>query len=70
LDTAQEETVMIPNLMPILSNSEPVLEAYLAPAGFSEREIVKVLAHVSLNTLGFFNRLAGTTLDFPSAPEI
>jgi alkylhydroperoxidase family enzyme len=39
--------------------------------GFSEAEIVEILAHVALNTLAnYLNEVAETAVDFPAAPVL
>lgn len=40
-------------------------------AGYNEGEIAEIVAHVALNTFtNYFNHVAETEVDFPSAPEL
>lgn len=40
-------------------------------AGYSDGEIVEIIAHVALNTLtNYLNEAAGTAVDFPAAPAL
>lgn len=40
-------------------------------AGFSDAEIVEIVAHVALNTLtNYLNEIANTAVDFPAAPVL
>ena len=40
-------------------------------AGFTDAEIVEIVAHVALNTLtNYLNEVAGTSVDFPMAPAL
>lgn len=43
----------------------------LRSAGYSEQEIVEIIAHVALNIFtNYFNHVAGTELDFPPVTEL
>lgn len=40
-------------------------------AGYTDAEIVEIIAHVALNTLtNYLNEVAGTAVDFPTAPAL
>ena len=43
----------------------------LRDAGYGDREIVEIVAHVAMSVFtNYFNHVAGTELDFPKVPEL
>ncbi len=45
--------------------------AAVRAAGFSDGDLVEIVAHVSMNVFtNTFNHVAGTAIDFPAAPEL
>ncbi len=43
----------------------------LREAGYNDREIVEIVAHVAMSIFtNYFNHIAGTELDFPKVPEL
>lgn len=45
--------------------------AAVRSAGYTDAEIVEIIGHVAMNTLtNYLNEVAGTTVDFPTAPAL